>query len=202
MFKKILISSLALGTLALGAPAAQADDPQFACNFRAVQQQDATGQNFEGAAFGYVAHPGDGTATIRCFIAVNDSEVTSTPESTPTPAGVSATAGRLTYFAGETDVVTFHAEVCTSHGCFVHDYETVRQQIPPQEVIDLLISVIDTIDAILIGIEKDVIDPIVCPILIGLEGDYAPLPIVINDQGDVFIAGEAFWDCPPYDIFG
>ncbi|HWL37069.1 MAG TPA: hypothetical protein VNQ77_12845 [Frankiaceae bacterium] len=26
-------------------------------------------------------------------------------------------------------------------------------------------------------------------------------PVVVNSQGDVFVAGEPFWDCPPYDLW-
>ena len=201
MFKKIMMAGLAVGALALGAPAAQADDPTFDCNFNSVQQEASTGQSFEGAAYGYIVHAGDASATIRCYIAVNGGEASSTP------TGTGVTAGRLTYSAGDTDVVTFHAEYCTSHGCTTHDYETVRQEIPPQEVWDLLFALAETLDAALApvfdaitNIEKTVIDPAVCPVLAGLAGTYGP--VTINAQGDIFIDGEAFWDCPPYDIFG
>jgi len=45
------------------------------------------------------------------------------------------------------------------------------------------------------------LDTVICPVLAELEGDYAGL-VTINAQGDVFIAGDPFWDCPPYDLFG
>jgi hypothetical protein len=43
-------------------------------------------------------------------------------------------------------------------------------------------------------------DAVTCPVLASLAGDYGA--IVINAQGDVFVAGEPFWDCPPYDLVG
>ena len=187
MFKKIMMAGLAVGALALGAPAAHADDPTFDCNFNSVQQEASTGQSFEGAAYGYVVHAGDAGATIRCYIAVNGSEVSSTP------TGTGVTAGRLTYSAGDTDVVTFHAEVCTSHGCSTHDYETVRQQIPPQEVIDALNAVIDLLNDNVFS----QIDPTLCPLLAGLAGTYGP--VTIGADGDVSIDPLGLiWDCPPY----
>jgi len=34
-----------------------------------------------------------------------------------------------------------------------------------------------------------------CPLLMALSGSYGP--VVIEPEGDVFVAGEIFWDCPP-----
>ena len=206
LFKKIMMAGLAVGALALGAPAAHADDPTFDCNFNSVQQEASTGQAHEGAAYGFVVHAGDTSATIRCYIAVNGGEASSTPTS------VGVTAGRLTYSAGDTDVVTFHAEVCTSHGCFIHDYETVRQDVPPQEVWDLLFSLAETLDATLAPVYAAIdgvitllndtvfsqIDPTICPVI----GSLAPGagPVVITSAGDISVDGIGVWDCPPYGV--
>ena len=48
--------------------------------------------------------------------------------------------------------------------------------------------------------EKTWVDPIVCPLLVGVRGTYAD--VTIDDQGDVYVSGEPLWDCPPYDILG
>ena len=47
---------------------------------------------------------------------------------------------------------------------------------------------------------QEVIDVIgdECPVLASLAGTYGP--VTINGEGDVYIDGEPFWDCPPYNI--
>ena len=132
MLKNITMASLTVCAILVTAPSALANDPLYDCDFSSVRQDAVTGQTFEGVASGYVVHLVDTGATIRCYIRVNGAEQTTTP----TSAG--ATTGRLTYSAGNTDVVTFHAEVCSSsHGCVTSDYETRRAQTPPQEINDL-----------------------------------------------------------------
>ncbi len=184
MLKKIAMASVAVGALALNAPAALADEPQFGCNFRSVHQEDATGQNFEGAAAGYVVHTGP--VTIRCEVRVNGAPASSTD--TGSGSGAATIAGRITFAAGDTDVVTFHAIATTEHGEHVKDYATTLIQVPPQEVIDLINSVV---------IEH--VDPPLCNVLKSLAGTHGP--VYINDQGDVYVNGSPEWDCPPYDIW-
>lgn len=135
MLKRIMVAATAIGTVVFSAPVALADEPTFGCSVQFQQYEPATGQSYEGAAWGYVIHAGDSSATVRCYIAVNGSEISSTP------TGTGVTAGRVTFSAGDTDVVTLHAEVCTSHGCVIADFETSHSQIPPQEVIDALFAV-------------------------------------------------------------
>ncbi len=205
MFKKILTAALAAGALALNAPVAQADAPRFDCSFDSVQQDTATGQNYEGAAWGYIAHAEGGDVTIRCYIAVNGVEASSTPTGTGSN-GAAVTSGRVTFAATDTDSVQLCAEYTSPHASDNVCFESTSTQIPPQEVIDLLISLFETIDATLApvwstltDIEKTYIDPTLCDVLDGIPGTYGP--VTINTQGDVFIDGEPFWDCPPYDLF-
>jgi hypothetical protein len=42
------------------------------------------------------------------------------------------------------------------------------------------------------------VDPILCPVLASLRGVYGP--VTIDPEGDVWVAGEKVWDCPPYDF--
>lgn len=146
MLKKIVTASLTVGTLVTNAPVADAtsvDVPRFACDFTAMQHDVVTGQSYEGEAYGFVLHLGDPTARMRCYIRVNGVEASTTP----IMAGV--IAARLTFTAHDTDVVTFHADACVSHGphdeCFTKDYETKLQKIPPQEITDFVqIKIIGT----------------------------------------------------------
>lgn len=126
MLKTFMLASLAVGTVVVPA---QAHGALYDCGLRVVQHHVATGQNYEGEGFGYVVHPVDIGATVRCSVRVNGVEASSTPTGP-------VVAGRLTFSANDTDVVTLVAEVCTSHGCIEDTYETVRQELPPQEVND------------------------------------------------------------------
>ena len=74
--------------------------------------------------------PRGASVSIRCYIAVNGQEVTGTLGGAFGVVGLAY--GELRFTASDTDVVTFHAYVCTSHGCFTHQYETERMQVPPQ----------------------------------------------------------------------
>ena len=188
MLKKIMMASLAVGALAFNAPGALADDPpEFGCNFRSVHQEDATGQNFEGAAWGYVVHAEGGNVSIRCEIRVNGSPASTTPTGTGTD-GAATTSGRVTFQAGDTDIVTLVAYYTTEHGSGSRVYPTAVTQVPPQEVIDLINDVV-----------IEYVDPALCDILKLLAGTYGP--VFINEQGDVYVNGAPEWDCPPYDIW-
>ena len=48
------------------------------------------------------------------------------------------------------------------------------------------------------GLVWDVVDPVVCAVLKA----YAPgtYPVEIRSDGDVYVAGELVWDCPPYGL--
>ena len=190
MFKKAMLGVVTASALALGAPPALAHDATFDCDFNAVQQEDATGQNFEGVARGWVVHSDGGTVTIRCFVKVNGTETSSTP--TGTGEGAATTAGRVTYAAGDTDVVELCATATWPGGSRTVCFPTSRLQVPPQEVIDLLIDIIDIIDGVII----EYVDPVLCDQLDNHPGVYGP--IEIKPDGDVYINGEFFWDCKPY----
>lgn len=56
-------------------------DPMFRCPH--LYQNALTGEHVD-AAYGYLVHPSDDAATIRCFIPVIGGEAASTPTSTPT----------------------------------------------------------------------------------------------------------------------
>ena len=169
--------------LAVNAPVAHADAPTASCGFDSVQQTDATGQNYEGAAYGYAVHT-DGPISIRCYVTVNGSEEDSTPTGSGT--NVATTAGRVQFAATETDDVRLCAEV-TAHGTTTTTCDpSTNTQVPPQEVIDL-------INSFLI-----LVDPTICDALKAVKGTYGP--ILIDDQGDVYINGVLWYDCPPYVI--
>ncbi|HWL34966.1 MAG TPA: hypothetical protein VNQ77_02110 [Frankiaceae bacterium] len=66
-------------------------------------------------------------------------------------------------------------------------------------ILDPIYDLLDTMGALVSSVSKDLLDPVFCPALSLLQGDYAGVA-TINSQGDVFRLGEPFWDCPPYDL--
>ena len=200
MIKKILVASLAVGALALGAPAAHAEHAQFDCGFDTIAQETATGgqDTFTGAAYGFIVSPTPGEqVSIQCWVRVDGARVDETPTGTGT--NVATTADQVTYTATDTQDVDLCADWSAGSESGTTCFETTTTQIPPQEVIDLINSVFDLITQI----EIEVVDPVLCPLLIQLDGVVPDVPgvVEINGQGDVFLAAEPFWDCPPYDLF-
>ena len=190
MFKKIMMTALAVSAIALNAPAAQALAVQGRCNFDTLAQETATGgqDTFTGAAEGFaVSDQAGANISVICEVRVNGSPVASTP--TLTSGQVSTTAGPVTYTAADTDNVELCA-VWTGTESDEFCSETTTTQIPPQEVIDLINEILA-----LTGL----IDPILCPILIGLAPGI-PGVVDITATGDVYILGIWFWDCPPYGV--
>ncbi|HVF04233.1 MAG TPA: hypothetical protein VNA20_05280 [Frankiaceae bacterium] len=47
---------------------------------------------------------------------------------------------------------------------------------------------------------RPTVDPVACSLLWPLTGHYGP--IFIDVEGDVYVDGRPFHDCPPYDIWG
>ena len=184
MLRTIVAGAVAAAALAVPAPAALAHTPTFDCNFIAVQQEDVTGQAFVGVAWGY-ATDGGNPVSIRCYVEVNGSQVDTTVKGLYSEVGL-AYDEDFRYFAGDTDVVTFHAEVCNP-GCSRHDYQTVRGQIPDQTLLDLIDSVRQTVD--------NALDPAyrsACPILrlVGEAGLNILGLVVVDEEGVVYVAGQ------------
>lgn len=184
LLKKMLLVAAATSALALNTPVAHADPATGDCGFESVQQTDTTGQNYEGVAYGYAVHADGGEVTVRCYVTVNGSEEDSTDPGSGT--GVATSAGRVQFAATDTDNVQLCAEV-TAHGeTTTNCGDSTNTQIPPQEVIDLINSILV------------LVDPTICQALAAVAGNYGP--IVIDGEGDVYLNGVLWYDCPPYVI--
>jgi hypothetical protein len=44
-------------------------------------------------------------------------------------------------------------------------------------------------------------DEVICPVLQTLDPYDVPGVVEVDEQGDVTLAGELFWDCPPYEVW-
>ena len=61
---------------------------------------------------------------------------------------------------------------------------------------DVVFDLVDGVDAFVQALYVDDVDPVVCPLL----ADAAPGagPVVVEPEGDVYVAESLLWDCPPY----
>ena len=193
MFKKILMAGLATGALAVGAPVAHAAAVQADCAFDTIAQEQVTGgqDTFTGAAFGYAASDSPAASiSVVCEVRVNGGTVASTPAGASGQASV--TAGQVTFTAADTDTVTLCA-VWTGSESGELCGATSTQQIPPQEIIDLIAN------------STAVLDPFIC-----LALQTAGVPGIINsttgvtglsedaDDCDLYLNGDLLIDFVPY----
>ena len=175
LLKKIMMASLAVGALALNAPAAFAAT-DGGCGFDSVQQETATGQNYEGVAYGYAVDDTGGTVSIRCYITVNDVPAAAGSTPTETGTGVAVARGPISFEAADGASVKMCTEI---NGLTVDCGESTNTQIPPQEVIDAISSVADLICALPLG-----------------RGWGIPGILEITSDGRVLLFGQPIWDCP------
>ena len=174
--RQVLVGAAAIGIVAAVTPAASAAGNTITggCFLVAGANRTATqGQN--GGFIGGASRTSIG-ATVTCWIDVNGVEAPGTRFSYPGSNGVQAGAWQVSYTASDTDAVTECQSVAYADGsnaptiCFA----VTTTQAPPQAVIDLVITVADTANAVF------------CPVLASLAGNYGPVMIAPN--GDVYAA--------------
>ncbi|HVF03802.1 MAG TPA: hypothetical protein VNA20_03085 [Frankiaceae bacterium] len=171
MFRTAFVASAAAAALVLNAPVALASDAVYGCNWAGAQDDSVTGDTYVGVLSGYVVSPSGGAASLTCRLTVNGTTVATVSSAGAPVFGQSAWAT-----VDPTDVVRVCADV-TQHGATT---TSCAPWLPVQQMTVWLI-----------------VDPTVCAGLIALEGTY-PLA-EIDEQGDVYVAGSLFYDCPPYN---
>lgn len=155
------------------------------------------------------------TADVECWVEVNGLMDIGTYIFT-TGLGVQAGAKVTGFVAASSDAiavcqrVTFHdgSTWVAPDGNTGTDCTAVTEaQVPPQQVIDLIDTIVDVTDSI----DKGNVDPIVCPIFVslhGVTGGGVLGVLLIDAQGDLYVAqplGVGYhkvYDCPPYDADG
>lgn len=198
MLKKIMLASLAVGALALNAPAASADHQDAGCSFDSLNQTTVTGQTYEGAAVGYVVGDPGETVTVSCVIYVNGTPVSATPPGTGTTGAT--TQGRVTFTATDTDAVTICAE-----GTATHPYKecanSTHTTFPPPEVVAALDTVFDLIADGTAGLDPLICDALKAAGVPGLvNGTTATTGLSLDaDDCDIYLNGERLIDFVPYD---
>jgi hypothetical protein len=213
--KFILAAALVSGALVV--PAAQASHANYTggCRFATVNDTtpDGTlgGQNTWNGQVNVVVvatDPATGAPTPANITATCEIQVNGVGQGvalTATGIGFAANAGTLQYVSADGDVVEVCTEVTLDSDPPVRTCVTAtRTQIVPQPVIDALILVIDTLDALLVQIFDLInsiligLDPTICTNLLVPLGPGVAGVVDILPDGDVYILGEFIWDCPPY----
>ena len=106
--------------------------------------------------------------------------------------GVVAGASHVTFHADPDDIVTMCDNVTVGGEFHKQCDETTTTPIIPQPVQDA------------IELAEQELDRATCAVLQGMSGGPADQPPVIDirSDGDVYVLGEWFWDCPPYRTSG
>jgi hypothetical protein len=199
--RRALVGVVALGAIAGSAPAASGapgDTIGGGCGYGPLIYLAGSSSPLESVIYdeSYTRNAG-GTpiaATAHCWIDVNGSH---RGDSDLYASGLGAQEGNKPYVVNATqyDVV----QVCEAVQFGTDTYWTdegcrgvTTLQAPPQAIIDLINSIMDTIN----NLPTQVVDPILCPILSSLAGTYGP--ITIDPTGDVYYGGKVIYDCPPY----
>lgn len=113
--------------------------------------------------------------------------------------GTAVGAGEVQFVASDDSTVVLCANVTIGGVAIPQECEAVEiTQVPPQEVLDAFDDVIQRINDTVIA----PLDPTLCQVF-ALLGQLPPVlhPTILYidpGQGDIYVLGSWFWDCPPY----
>lgn len=216
---RLLAAALLAAVLPMpGAEAAHQPPAGEGCRYLAVGDDNLGADTWHGVLHGGPV-TGDGTVQLTCRIVVNawthDATAAVTVSSLPTPRVAALEPTRVSFEAGYDDFVA----MCTSvrvngitwyetHGgwstdpasyCWKHlPWELVPEPLRP--VVDGVACLVfgDACDVIgpLLGEVFEVVDPAVCERFVAAAPGVPP--VEIRPDGDVYVNGEWWWDCPPY----
>jgi hypothetical protein len=210
MLKTLVLAATIAASLTVGGPEAHAAVVRAECHIGATAQETLTGgqDTFTGAGYGYALFDDQGSHTLRCYVTVDGSEVTTTP--TGSGSAFVHTEGQVTYNAPEGSTV----EVCTEiDGVTIGCAAASTTTLPPQEVQDLAAQLFQVLNSLLCArrqarsecppytVHAGVLDPtvssVICPTLQSL---YPGIPGVVDIDWDGDTTVQPLgprWDCPP-----
>ena len=118
--------------------------------------------------------------------------------------GAAATASEYEYQASPSAVITVCDVVTVNDEVHNACEDATTTPIVPEPVQEIIEGVFETVDPIIIDAINTVnelvvqhLDPLICAVLKLLAPGFPPY-LVITPEGDVYIDGVFFWDCPPY----
>lgn len=207
VFQVALAAVISLGVIAGSIPIASAsvsgDRTYGGCGFDTENEEPVASGESTGIIRDFSATV-DGAnlptaATVECWLDVNGVKTDST-DLVATGIGVQANAKQITFAASLADVVVLCQSVVYADGTADSSCldDSCTCDLPPQVFIDTVNLVFGTINSLLAAN----VDPVVCPQLVKLAGDYGPL--TIGTDGDATVADPLgviakVYDCPPYD---
>lgn len=191
MLRTSAAALVAAAALSVPAHADPPKDTQFVgdCRFRTVMLA-ATG-SYDGTVDAVVAavaqkpeHNPVALTALRCLVRVNGTTVFAVSGTTTGPVGVVPPAP-VSFVAADSDYVLFcmEATAVDAHGQRT-DLVCGPDGDPGFPPLEPLV--------------ESYVDPAVCPVLASLAPTQVQNHLRIDEQGDVYLAGELWWDCPPY----
>lgn len=199
------VLSLALAAwLPAAAGAAPGAPPEGGrCRFLAVSGTDQESPDrFEGAVYGGpLAAPG-AAVTITCSITVNGGRHTDPPAVSET-AGPAADAvvlapRAMSYVGLEWDVVHLCTAAIVDGTAWYWDARTEAWSADPASTCERSREIPPEVPIVCIGtLWECLVDPTACRTFASLPS--VPGVAELGPDGDVHVAGEPFWDCPPYE---
>jgi len=188
---QVLVGAAVVGIVAASAPAASAAGPSITGGCFLVAGSNNTATQGQNQGFVGGASRTSTGATVTCWIQVNGVDAPGTQFSYPGSNGVQAGAWQISYTASSTDTVTECQSVAYDTGVTTPTTCTAvtTAQAPPQAVSDLARTLVNTAE------------PVFCPVLRSLAGNYGP--VTITPDGDISVPDplglgyDPVADCPP-----
>ena len=197
---KVALLGSVCGLLLAAAPAAHADHHYYhhgKCSFSAVGDgSNGPGTRWDGevhlavvAADEWTWAPTGEQLTVECVLYVGSGDGTVVLSESGT--GAVAKAAQLTFYADPDDVVTFCTRVTTDDDVVLACGGGPPRPLLPPAIWEPMWGTIDAAAALA--------GSAVCLALVTLDGGPADEPPAfdIRSDGDLYVAGEWFWDCPP-----
>lgn len=211
--RRILVAVLGLAATLTVGPTAHAANPDHlsgGCFFNTDEQATLTGGANVGVIGDHsITSTGDVPqtpigATVTCWITVNGITAPGTTHSYGDIGGVpgvQAGSDPISFVSADSDYVDVCESVAFADNTSVTycPFPLPDQNLPPGWVTNTIETVIDAYDNLFVS---DV-DPVVCPVLADLAGNYADA-VVVDPTGDVAVVDplglglNPVYDCPPY----
>ena len=192
---KVALVGSVCGLLA-AVPAAHADHEYYHhgdCSFSTVSDgTDSPSTRWDGAVVAAVVAADEHTwaptgeqLTVECVMYLNGAQP-GTVVLSESGTGAVAKVAPLTYYADPDDIVSMCTRVTTDDDVVVAcGAGPTRPLLPPavQEQVDAALTLVDSTT---------------CQALVALDGGPADQPPAfdVRSDGDLYVAGEWFWDCP------